>query len=288
MTDRGRKRAGFTLVEVIIVLVVLAILAAIMVPALTGWIDQSKARVCESNRLQLLRYYQYETTLYYTELKANPRAVELQTVIDGGYKQSEGDAKALTCPSGGDYTGVGSATIYCTKHGLMNASLQTLLIGAMQSAGGSTPITFGGGSGGVASIDSTAPEQTGITTKAAAIRKWLEDHGISMDTLGMQSWKIEGTPGQTTVQAVTWSDQDVSAASAGTYVRAVSYNDKTGSFTVGYIKVESHKEGSGAAYNITQSALKPGSWYSQGTGAAQTFATYEEAAAYYGTLDATK
>jgi prepilin-type N-terminal cleavage/methylation domain-containing protein len=42
--DNGerRRRAGFTLVEVIVVLVILAILAAIAIPALTGYIDKAE------------------------------------------------------------------------------------------------------------------------------------------------------------------------------------------------------------------------------------------------------
>jgi prepilin-type N-terminal cleavage/methylation domain-containing protein len=39
-----RRRAGFTLVEVIVVLVILAILAAIAIPALTGYIDKSREK----------------------------------------------------------------------------------------------------------------------------------------------------------------------------------------------------------------------------------------------------
>jgi prepilin-type N-terminal cleavage/methylation domain-containing protein len=42
--DRRYRRAGFTLVEVIVVLVILAILAAIAIPALTGYIDKAQWR----------------------------------------------------------------------------------------------------------------------------------------------------------------------------------------------------------------------------------------------------
>lgn len=41
---RKRDCGGFTLVELIVVIVILAILAAILVPALVGWIDKAKTK----------------------------------------------------------------------------------------------------------------------------------------------------------------------------------------------------------------------------------------------------
>jgi prepilin-type N-terminal cleavage/methylation domain-containing protein len=65
--DKGarRRRAGFTLVEVIVVLVILAILAAIAIPALTGYIDKA-------NTSQI-------------KAKARSAAVAMQTILSEAY-----------------------------------------------------------------------------------------------------------------------------------------------------------------------------------------------------------
>jgi prepilin-type N-terminal cleavage/methylation domain-containing protein len=71
-----KERAGFTLVEVIVVIVIIAILAAIGVPALTGYIDKAQDK-------------QYIT-------KARDFAIATRTVIDEAYADGDfSDPKGL-------------------------------------------------------------------------------------------------------------------------------------------------------------------------------------------------
>lgn len=44
MLANAKKKKGFTLVEVIIVLVIIAILAAVLIPSLTGYIDKANEK----------------------------------------------------------------------------------------------------------------------------------------------------------------------------------------------------------------------------------------------------
>lgn len=143
----GRK--GFTLVEVIVVLVILAILAAIVVPAMTGWIDNAKEKVCAVNRSQLER-------LAYAAVVA-----EYEEGLDSRLAAAVGDSAAIEsllwgtglvegddCPSGGDYTyrydtATRRTAVRCSIHG-----------------GGETGGETGGGETGGEGGDTPAPSPT--------------------------------------------------------------------------------------------------------------------------------
>ena len=50
---------GFTLTELIIVIAILAILAAVFIPQMIVFINESQQAVCQANRAQILRQYAY-------------------------------------------------------------------------------------------------------------------------------------------------------------------------------------------------------------------------------------
>lgn len=75
--QRNRK-AGFTLVELIVVLVILAILAALLVPALTGYMDKAKEKQVIAETRSLLTAIQTEASELYAEDKIPQDNLSLQ------------------------------------------------------------------------------------------------------------------------------------------------------------------------------------------------------------------
>lgn len=91
---RRKRKGGFTLVELIVVITIILILAAVLVPALMRYIDRSKEAVCRSNEATLKTELAAELTESMAEGKSMTEA-ELQALAD---------ASGAHCPSGGTYS----------------------------------------------------------------------------------------------------------------------------------------------------------------------------------------
>ncbi|MFC0272290.1 prepilin-type N-terminal cleavage/methylation domain-containing protein [Metabacillus herbersteinensis] len=64
IVNERRNENGLTLMEVLVVVVILGIIAAIAVPSILGMIEKVEADVCAVNRLEVERLYEREIVLH--------------------------------------------------------------------------------------------------------------------------------------------------------------------------------------------------------------------------------
>lgn len=258
------NKRGFTLVEAIVVLVVLAILAAILIPAMTGWIDKAQAKRCIDEMGRMARDYgACAAQSGYGKVRALDVTACVQEASEDilgrtagvsgtSYLGTCGNAVTLIltaeedavrdayCPvhgflsqlGGGRYNGSGVRVVDgLDPEALLKEALDDLLF---SSLGDRFTVRY----------DSTATNGN----RTPAILEWLRDRGIDLSALGVRSWSIRnGAANSTTGNAgkrnLYWSDVDVTLQAENTAVRAIWYNEKTGQYAAGYIPVTNNAAG---------------------------------------------
>lgn len=110
----GTSKRGFTLMEVIVVLAILAILGAIVVPTAIASTRGLEARQCQSSREAIYTYYVMQK-------KLTGSTKTLQECIAWYTDPAQaGDSYIEPCPCGGTYTAdaEGAPTcVVCSEHG---------------------------------------------------------------------------------------------------------------------------------------------------------------------------
>lgn len=110
-----KNRKGFTLVEVIVVLVILAILAAILIPSMVGWIDKANQKtVVAEARAALLACQTLASESYGETGTAAVVPADAKTLADvdgtiSGVTLSGAKVTGMTY-AGGDYTATWNGT----------------------------------------------------------------------------------------------------------------------------------------------------------------------------------
>ncbi len=114
-----KSRKGFTLVELLVVVLILAILMAVAIPAYLNAVSESKRRTCRAN-MQTLAHAEQAFLLRSTNT-GHVYTSQLSDLTTGSQSGTPGDLQALpTCPNGGTYsvdTGInnqGPITIHCS------------------------------------------------------------------------------------------------------------------------------------------------------------------------------
>lgn len=110
-------KKGFTLIEIIVVLTILAILAAVAIPTYLGYVDKTRESICENNIGILNRVAQ-------AALLSDPALadkVKTDPLYFMQYVEDNNLASCVDCPSRGIYSAYYNEstkiiTVVCSKH----------------------------------------------------------------------------------------------------------------------------------------------------------------------------
>jgi prepilin-type N-terminal cleavage/methylation domain-containing protein len=172
---KGRSFRGFTLMEMLIVVAIIAILAAIAIPTFTGSLEKARKATCAANRRSLKGLL---TTAYMTD---GADAV----------KSTYSDQKnKFTCPDGGTISysldsSTGTVTVTCSKHS-DEAATESSVYANLSTYISSDSALFSTLKGG------TSVTSAQLSNKTSTAYKWYQTLSASEKSLlSKYSWSIQ-------------------------------------------------------------------------------------------------
>lgn len=237
------KKQGFTLTELIIVIAVLAILAAILVPLMVGYIGEAQRGVCLADIAAVERTYTYGRVL----AEAREGSLDdagyltlLQDEVEEVYPDADVTGSTITgvCPAGGSYSATikeGALTLECSEHGTVIKQFSEALAGTakLNEFFSKYPNS---------NLDSSASQTNSWASQVAEELLTTK----KLDLTGKSWCAVKSGTGY----KIYWLNFDISTVTAGTDTRypATMYNTATGETFTDSVKIGTRTVG-GSTYN---------------------------------------
>lgn len=245
---KSKSDSGFTLIEIIIAVAILAILIGIAVPMILGHVNKTKKTVCDSNIQTLMDVY-----LLRLAEADGPEEAGISDVVADEFPQAEVTEGTATsckctglCPAGGEYDisiTKEKLTVNCSVHGAISTATGNEFIEAAFKTDVFEEYFF---TKGKKSMDSEAPG-TVDTPYAQKIKDALKAGGLVLDE--NSSWRIFKANDNEFNVFIT--DKNIAGMSVGDTVNAVKYvADRNGTVVAETSGKVSVKNGDNGSYRI--------------------------------------
>jgi len=228
-----RAEKGFTLVELIIVIAILAALVGILAPQYIRYLEKSRAVVCQSNLDNAAHAYEVALVDAQSSGGASDYAALMKEVVEGmGGSESGARLYKGLCPTGGLVAAVfdseGGVTLSCSKHAdavsrssVYSTKLLNIVTSGLTRPNGSgtqSLMQYLGSNSQNKTIDSEAGATSGNTTS------WTSIIGGQMENLaGDQSWQIVGSRDGKSCTVYITTDGKITGSAAGSTVTVRKY-----------------------------------------------------------------
>jgi len=239
--SKGRWDSGFTLIELIIVIAIMAVLVGVLAGQYIRYIKKARAAVCMSDCATLIQ----ECNIDYIDENPTDESTAMPKILKT-IAESHGadyvkqnvllyDVTGI-CKEGGTYeVAIDQTThmitsITCTKHG---------------TAGGATKLTTANSDLGTLGIWKSASKRYNeLYNETQALENNIITHTLTVDQIKEYFPKVDTSivkaayiVNEKGTKTIYWTDQDVSTVSGDTQVRAIRYNPNKGTYTAVYVKV---------------------------------------------------